>query len=583
MTTELDQLLARAKRQQRLNGSRVQRLISLLDLTPPVDEQALREAVREELLDQHDMLVSALSAVSGMPGAEPALALLREHPGDVPAQALRGTLSVLAPACRSAVEDGLSRHERFQERLGWLLQPDTFEQVQRLDPVRDATRIYHYVSYEFRAEQKLFAVLFETRPLLLPANAMFFHSTGEFIHRAFQRINDTVMFFSNMLEWGLESKRGREAIARVNAIHGRYAAPNDAFRFILGGLMFVPVLWNQKLGWRPFTQVERLGWFNAFAQMGRAMNIRGISDDYDIEFEWWREMSSCAGGTTEATQRAFVEIVIQVLATYQSELRIPILSAVIAGMDDWQREGMDLPPAPESVVAEVRQALKVIGQATASLPRTPWIRSLQPYPLYYKIEEIGVAQRSAFLPAKHQDTRPAHERLPLNAGYPEGLHPLNDASEVPATELAEASLEEVARHNQAHDAWIVVDGVVYDVTRFLYEHPGGARTLLPWLGRDATEAFMRVGHSRAAEVLMANFRVACVPGASRTTPPAQGRHIRRGRRAGDGKVWTDADFYALAQAMTQWICEFEQQRGDKQPDSGFPIRLPMDPRPVTPA
>jgi predicted heme/steroid binding protein len=576
MNTELEQILARAKRQQRQNSSRVQRLISLLDLTPPLDEQALRDAVQEELRDQHHMLVSALSCVQH---SEPALLLLQQHADDIPVQALQDMLPMLPTDCHEAVGEGVRRYERFRERVGWLLQPDTFEQVQGLDPVRDATRIYHYISYEFRAEQKLFAVLFETRPLVLPANAMFFHSTGEFIHRAFQRINDTVMFFSNMLEWGLESKRGREAIARINAIHGRYAAPNDAFRFILDGLMFVPVLWNRKLSWRCFTEVERLGWFNAFLQMGRAMNIRGISDDYDTEFAWWQEMSSCAGGTTDATQRAFVEIVIQVLATYQSDLRIPILSAIIAGMDDWQREAMDLPPAPEPVVAEVRQVLKVIGQASAALPRTPWIRSLQPYPLYNKIDDIGVTQRSAFLPAKHTDTRPAPERLALNGGFPEGLLPLVDAGEVPPTELPEVGLEEVARHNQAHDAWIVIDGVVYDVTRFLYEHPGGARTLLPWLGRDASEAFARVEHSRGADILMANFRIARVPGAAGTAPPSRGPRIRRSKRAGDGKAYTDADFYALADAMQAWIHEFEQHRGDKEPNTGFPIKLPMDPRP----
>lgn len=579
MNTELEQMLSRVRRQQRQNSSRVQRLVSLLDLTPPLDEQALRNAVREELVDQHDALVLALSR---LPRSEPALELLRQHPEDIPAEAL-GALPSLDPVCQAAIDGALQRLGRFRERLGWLLQPDAYEQVQGLDPVRDATRIYHYISYEFRAEQKLFAVLFETRPLLLPANAMFFHSTGEFIHRAFQRISDTVMFFSNMLEWGLESKRGREAIARVNAIHGRYAAPNDAFRFILGGLMFVPVLWNRKLGWRRFTDVERLGWFNAFAQMGRAMNIQGISDDYDTEFEWWREMSMCAGGTTDATQRAFLEIVIQVLATYQSDLRVPILSAIIAGMDDWQREAMDVPPAPEAVVSQVRQVLKVIGQASAALPRTPWIRSLQPHPLYSKIADIGVAQRSVFLPAKHNDTRPAQERLPLNGGYPEGLPPLMDAREVPPTDLPEVSLEEVSQHNQPNDAWVLIEGVVYDVTRFLYEHPGGARTLLPWLGRDASQAFARVGHSRAAEILMANFRVARLAGSTGTTPPAKGKQIRPSKRAGDAKAYTDEDFHALAVAMQAWIQEFEQRRGDKEPDTGFPIRLPMDPRPLTTA
>ena len=50
---------------------------------------------------------------------------------------------------------------------------------------------------------------------------------------------------------------------------------------LLPFLMFVPILWNEKLGFRRFTDVERLGWFHAFAEMGRAMNIAGIPDDYD--------------------------------------------------------------------------------------------------------------------------------------------------------------------------------------------------------------------------------------------------------------------------------------------------------------
>lgn len=125
----------------------------------------------------------------------------------------------------------------------------------------------------------------------------------------------------------------------------------------------------------------------------------------------------------------------------------------------------------------------------------------------------------------------------------------------------------------------MIEGVVYDVTRFLYEHPGDSRTLLPWLGRDASDAFARVGHSRGAEILMANFRVARVLGAAGSTPPSRGRQMRRSKRAGDGKAYTDADFYALADAMQTWIQEFEQHRGDKEPDTGFPIKLPMDPRP----
>lgn len=49
--------------------------------------------------------------------------------------------------------------------------------------------------------------------------------------------------------------------------------------------------------------------------------------------------------------------------------------------------------------------------------------------------------------------------------------------------------EEVAKHNKQDDAWIIVDGNVYDVTKFAKLHPGGTGLLLEYAGTDATEDF----------------------------------------------------------------------------------------------
>lgn len=51
----------------------------------------------------------------------------------------------------------------------------------------------------------------------------------------------------------------------------------------------------------------------------------------------------------------------------------------------------------------------------------------------------------------------------------------------------EFTMEEVAKHNKKDDLWIVVKGVVMDVTNWLDEHPGGAQALFSHMGRDATE------------------------------------------------------------------------------------------------
>ena len=46
--------------------------------------------------------------------------------------------------------------------------------------------------------------------------------------------------------------------------------------------------------------------------------------------------------------------------------------------------------------------------------------------------------------------------------------------------------EEVHKHTSKEDRWIVVDGNVYDITRFQKRHPGGAKIIGHFAGQDAT-------------------------------------------------------------------------------------------------
>ncbi|KAI0126900.1 flavocytochrome c [Xylariales sp. AK1849] len=58
--------------------------------------------------------------------------------------------------------------------------------------------------------------------------------------------------------------------------------------------------------------------------------------------------------------------------------------------------------------------------------------------------------------------------------------------EVPEREI---TMEEVAKHNKKEDLWVVVKGVVMDLTNWLDEHPGGPQAIMNFMGRDATEEF----------------------------------------------------------------------------------------------
>jgi len=58
------------------------------------------------------------------------------------------------------------------------------------------------------------------------------------------------------------------------------------------------------------------------------------------------------------------------------------------------------------------------------------------------------------------------------------------------------SAEDLRKHSRHDDAWVAIDGVVYDVTKFASVHPGGALVLLRTAGTDATKDF-NVMHSPA--------------------------------------------------------------------------------------
>ncbi|XP_004744601.1 cytochrome b5 type B isoform X2 [Mustela lutreola] len=68
-------------------------------------------------------------------------------------------------------------------------------------------------------------------------------------------------------------------------------------------------------------------------------------------------------------------------------------------------------------------------------------------------------------------------------------------------------LEEVAKRNSMKEIWLVIHGRVYDITRFLNEHPGGEEVLLEQAGADASESFEDVGHSSDAREMLKQYYI----------------------------------------------------------------------------
>lgn len=74
--------------------------------------------------------------------------------------------------------------------------------------------------------------------------------------------------------------------------------------------------------------------------------------------------------------------------------------------------------------------------------------------------------------------------------------------------------EEISKHNTPDDLWMIIDGKVYDCTKFLPEHPGGEEVMLDCGGIDGTQAFDDIGHSDDAREMLIDMLIGEVDPAS---------------------------------------------------------------------
>ena len=84
------------------------------------------------------------------------------------------------------------------------------------------------------------------------------------------------------------------------------------------------------------------------------------------------------------------------------------------------------------------------------------------------------------------------------------------------------TLEEASKHSSKDDCWLIIGGKVYNVTKFLDDHPGGDDVLLSSTAKDATDDFEDVGHSTTARAMMDEYYVGEIDA---TTIPTKVKYV----------------------------------------------------------
>lgn len=85
------------------------------------------------------------------------------------------------------------------------------------------------------------------------------------------------------------------------------------------------------------------------------------------------------------------------------------------------------------------------------------------------------------------------------------------------------SMEEVGQHNNESSLWLAIHGIVYDVTMYFQNHPGGGDPLIKCAGKDATVCFEEHKHEDQARELMEVLQIGKIgsPSDCQVKQPAQ--------------------------------------------------------------
>lgn len=93
-------------------------------------------------------------------------------------------------------------------------------------------------------------------------------------------------------------------------------------------------------------------------------------------------------------------------------------------------------------------------------------------------------------------------------------------SQIDIPSIKKISASEVAQHISRDDLYIVIHKMVYNISSFINEHPGGEEVLFDVAGQDATDAFEDVGHSDEARDILKKLLVGELEGIIKMEQPS---------------------------------------------------------------
>lgn len=184
------------------------------------------------------------------------------------------------------------RLSKVAARIAALDPEENFEEI--------ASLLYAY-EFSWDIERALEFALFRT--YAVPSISGLLAKTGEFEHRARKRYDDTELILAETIEHGLDSPRGQQSIARMNAMHGRFRIDNGDMVYVLSTFICEPIRWLDRFGRRSMTEAEQRAWFLYYRGLGERMGIRDMPRELSVMMQFNEEFEAVNFRFAQTNQR----------------------------------------------------------------------------------------------------------------------------------------------------------------------------------------------------------------------------------------------------------------------------------------
>lgn len=269
------------------------------------------------------------------------------------------------------------------------------QRILALDPEREHQEIVALICcYEFPFDitRSLEFALFRT--YCVPRTSKLLDATGEFGRCPQKRYDDTDIIISEMMEWGYDSERGANALARMNEIHGRFKIGNEDFLYVLSAFVYEPIRWIARYGWRPITEHEQLALFHFWREVGRRMGMQNLPHDFDAFERFNREHEKKYFAFDRSNERIATATRELFASWFPRPLRPLVRLSIYALLDDMTRQAMGFPQAPRGLAALLNAVMRTRARLLRYLPprNKPRLRTSmrhRSYPRGYRIAELG--------------------------------------------------------------------------------------------------------------------------------------------------------------------------------------------------